>query len=206
MNSEQLKAFNLISKMIKSGDLDFENFFGGGSSVEKSPYTQLGEGFELRPIEIKNQAGKVIENRDKYSTLWRDGKEVTDLVFRKGGVGGDFKNGWCDLILYRKDPTKATGFDYGVWVLINRDGEVILESKKFSSNHPKYIGGIIGELDGYYYNLITKQKVAPTGSNRIITGSSIIIEHKYEWNDRELKLQVGVYSLSLDGSGLVKLD
>ena len=69
-----LRAF---AKMTAT-DPNIYSFFGGMPQTPKeSPYEDLKHGYELRPIEMKDKKGNPIENRAKYSHLYRDGEKIS---------------------------------------------------------------------------------------------------------------------------------
>ena len=80
-----------------------ESIFGGlrnTDTVEKYPYERLGNGYELRPIPLtKKQSENSRIVSMKYSHLYHNDLKVSDLIFRKGGLGGTFKDGYCSLMM-----------------------------------------------------------------------------------------------------------
>lgn len=201
-----LEAFTQI--IATSG---FESFFGGmpKTEKEKSPYENLGDGYELRPIEILAEGGQfVLENRDNYSHLYHNGLKVSDEVFRKGGLGGKFKDGYCSLIHYTKKQEhteKRHGFDFGIHVIIDGLGDIKLNGSGISS-YPHHIGGHLASLDSYIYDLRTCKAIAPKSSTVINGANCIIIEHRYDWYDKEAKLPLGVYKIDFQTAEITKID
>lgn len=189
----------------------FETFFGGmpRTAKEKSPYEDLGDGYELRPIEILAEGGQfVVENRENYSQLYHNGLKMTDKVFRKGGMNNGFKDGYCSLIYYtQKEPhtEERHGFDFGIHVIINRLGEIKLSPGGITS-YPYHIAGHLASLDNYIYDLRTGKAIAPKSSTKITGANCIIIEHRYSWYDKEVKLPLGVYKIDFQTTEITKID
>ena len=188
----------------------FNNYFGGMlfEEKEKYPHDRLGNGYELRKIEIKDAKGETIDNRENYSHLYHNELKVSDEVFRKGGTGGQFKDGYCKLIHYtQKEPhtEKRHGFDFGTHVIINELGDIKMKGSGISS-YPSHIGGHLGSLDNYVYDLRTGVAIAPKSSTTISGLNCIIIEHRYSWYDKEVKLPLGVYRIDFQTAEVLLLD
>lgn len=189
----------------------FGTFFGGlpRTETEKYPYERLGDGYELRPIEILVKGGQfVVENREKYSHLYRNGVQIGNKVFRKGGMSNGFKDGYCSLIHYtQKEPhiEKKHGFDFGTHVIINHLGEITLNAS-LGLDHPYHIGGHLASIGNYIYDLRTGKAIAPKSSTSIKGANCIIIEHRYDWYDKEVKLPLGVYKIDFQTAEITKID
>ena len=191
----------------------FSNFFGGlireMDPEEKYPHDRLGDGYELREIEILAEGGQfVVENREKYSHLYHNGLKVSDEVFRRGGIGGKFRDGYCKLIHYtQKQPhtEKRHGFDFGIHVIIDHLGDIKMKGEGISS-YPDHIGGHLGSLGNYIYDLRTGKVIAPKSSASITGKNAIIVEHRYDWYDKEVKLPLGIYRIDYKTAEIVKID
>jgi hypothetical protein len=185
---------NIFEMIYQSG---FEQIFGGmPKAAPEKPYESLGDGYELRPIQMVDDKGNPVENREKYSHLYWNGSQVCDLVFRKGGMGGTFKDGYCSLIHYtQKQPhtEKSHGFDFGIHVIINKLGDICLSGTGITS-YPSHCGGNIGQLKDTYFNLCTGEKILTCSSSGSMHGKNfIIVEHKYKWYNEDLPL--GIYQI-----------
>lgn len=189
-------AFNILGEIFRE-------------PVEKYPYEKLGDGLELRPITLYEDDNKtIIENRDKYSHLYNKGIKVSDEIFRLGGTGGKFKYGYCELIHYTK--TKKTkdnrrGFTSGTFVIINESGKICLQGGQYS-DHPHHIGGHIASIGNYIYDLRTGKAIAPKSSTMITGLNCAIIDHKYSWYDKEIKLPLGIYKIDYKTAEITLLD
>jgi hypothetical protein len=180
----------------------FSLFGGMVKQKEKYPYERLGNGFELRPLDIE-------DNRNNYSHLYKDGKQVNSLIFRKGGTCHGFKDGYCRLILYakqRKTKGNLSGFNFGSDVIINELGEVKMESKGL--NYPYHLGGNVASLDHVYYNLLTGEAIMPKSSETINAKNFLIVEHRYDFDcySKEVKLPVGVYTINKETCEVTLID
>jgi hypothetical protein len=189
---------------------DYSRFFGSKlfEEKEKYPHERLGDGYELREIEIKDEKGNIIDNRNKYSHLYHNDLKVSEEVFRKGGMGGNFKYGYCSLIHYtQKKPHSENkhGFDYGTHVIINELGDIKMKGGGVS-DYPNHIGGHLGSLGNYIYDLRTGEPIAPKSSTTISGMNCIIVEHKYDWYDKEVKLPLGVYRIDFKTAEITKID
>jgi hypothetical protein len=203
-NSDIAKMFIAAMRVAQNSTYGFPGF----DNEPKSPYEDLGSGFELRPIEILGEGGQfVIENREKYSNLYYNGEMVSDEVFRKGGMGGKFKDGYCALIHYvQKEPhsLKELGFDSGTHVIIDESGRTCL-SPVNSLDYPSHQGGHVGKLKDTYYDLRTGEPILSVGSNGAISSKRLIIlEHRYDWYNKSLPL--GVYTINKATCEIVKID
>jgi hypothetical protein len=197
MKKKDLQALNAF--MAMASQPGFRNIFGGmpfGEPEEKHPYERLGDGYELRPIEMVDAQGNPVENRKKYSHLYWEGSKVCDLVFRNGGMGGIFKDGYCALIhcvQWEPHTEKSHGFDFGIHVIINKLGGICLSGTGISS-YPSHCGGNLGKLKDTYYNLCTGEEVLTCSSSGSIDGKNyIFVDHRYDWYDKSLPL--GIYRI-----------
>lgn len=181
------------------------SYFGGGSiftdledsKEEKPKYEQLGDGFELRPIDDGG-----------YSHLYKDDKKITSLIFRKGGMCGGFKDGYCSLILYakkrktKKDPSKYT---CGEHVLINTCGEIVLENRN-SLDDPYHIGGNVGSIKNNYYDLRTGEVIFTCSNSGIRGENYIILEHRFSYDHYDVQKEPGIYKIDKETCKITKID
>lgn len=207
---DMLEALNIMNTLSSNGM--FSSIFGGShntDTVSKYPYQRLNNGYELRPIPLtkkESENSRIVEM--KYSHLYHNELKVSDLIFRKGGFGGTFKDGYCSLINYTrtKQPKKNdSGFSFGTHVLINELGDIVL-SRDGISDYPYHIGGHLGSIGNYLYDLRTGVAIAPKSSSTITCKSCIIIEHRYDWYDKEVKLPLGIYKIDFETAQITKID
>jgi hypothetical protein len=199
----ELETINTLFKVMGSPTL--YGMFGGLTKPveEPSDYQKLGNGFELRPLDIEN-------NRNKYSHLFKDGVQISKEVFRKGGTCSGFKDGYCSLIIYKKQKDKkksSDGFDNGEHVIINESGEVKMGSDGCLDS-PYHLGGNVASLKQTYYNLLTGKPIITKSSTTINAKNYLIVEHRYDFDcyKKIIDIPVGVYKLDKITCELEKID
>ena len=141
------QIFNDFAR-INFGNGVIENFFNTIFDFDKGPQIPK-TGDDLKWIVDKE--GKSVRNN--YGYLCKDGIQICNTVFRKGGVSGGFQDGYCSLILYTPNNSKE-GYDSGTHVIIDETGKVCLKAEK-GLDYPSYIKGVVGKLGNIYYNLKT---------------------------------------------------
>lgn len=199
-----MKMLAAFTQMM--GSPGFGNFFGGllFEEKEKYPHERLGNGYELRQIELKDSKGNPIDNREKYSHLYHNDLKVSDEVFRRGGTGGKFKDGYCKLIHYVKNKKNSSGFDFGTHVIINSLGEIVMGRNGL--DYPSHIGGHLGSINGYIYDLRIGKAIAPKSSTMLTGSNCVIIEHRYSWYNKEVELPLGIYMIDFQTAEITKID
>lgn len=198
-----MKKESLIANYLLLGGVT--SLFGGierDEEAEAVAFKKLGDGFELRPLDIKN-------NKNKYSHLYKDGVKVSDEVFRRGGSVGGFRDGYCYLIHYtpQKDKKKyPEGFGNSTSVLINESGKIVL--KQEGLDYPSHIGGNVGLVKHAYYNLLTGEAIMPKSNTSIRGSNFLIVEHRYSWDyiKKVIDIPLGVYSINLLTCEVKKID
>ena len=171
---------------------------------EPYPYESLGNGYELRPIQLFDKDGNSIDNQARYSHLYLNGLQISDQVFRKGGLCGGFRGGYCELIFYTQDVKLKEGFSSGRHVIINESGKIMLKGSD-SISYPYHPGGNVGKLGDIYYDLRSGKPIMTASSSGSISSKNlIIIEHRYDWYNKELPL--GVYTINKTTCAVTKID
>lgn len=205
MNKDQIKALHVFMTMASQPGFGYGSIFGGlREPEERYPYKRLGEGYELRPIQMFNKKGDPITNDSNYSHLYHNDLKVSDEVFRKGGTGGEFRDGYCKLIHYTRDGKREDGFSFGTHVIVNHLGDIVLEGTGISS-YPSHCGGNIGQLKDTYYDLRTGEAILTASSSGAISSKNLIIlEHRYDWYNKDLPL--GVYTINKETCEVSKID
>jgi len=133
--------------------------------------------------------------------------KVSDDIFRKGGLCHGFKEGYCGLIHYtRTNESKKNddGFSFGESVIINTDGKICLTREGL--DYAYHSGGNVASMGGYYYNLLTGEKIFPKPASVITGGEYLYFEHRYTYDYYEVKIPVGVYKLNKITLELTKID
>lgn len=205
-SNEKLKEFYQFLEVIGTGG--FSGIFSGmpfGEPEEEYPYDRLGDGYELRPIKLTDKESKNSHVVGlNYSHLYHNDLKVSDLIFRRGGSGGTFKDGYCQLIHYVRDRKRQGLFSYGEHVIINKLGDICLSGSGISSN-PSHYGGNVGKLKDTFFNLCTGEEILTCSSSSSINGQNfIIVEHRYDWYNKELPL--GVYRIDKFTCEIEKID
>jgi hypothetical protein len=203
-----MEALAAFTQIMSNGG--FSGIFSGMfEEKEKYPYERLGNGYELRPIELaKKESEDSHTVNSNYCHLYHNDLKVSNLIFRKGGTGGKFKDGYCKLIHYvrTKEPKKNnSGFSFGTHVIINHLGEIVLGAPS-GLDYPSHIGGHLGSIGNYIYDLRNGKAIAPKSSTTISGTNCIIIEHRYDWYDKEVKLPLGIYRIDFQTAELLLLD
>lgn len=163
-------------------------------SQQQVDTNDLKKGLRLEPIEFPEDHKEY--GRD-YSYLYKDGNKVSDMIFRRGGIGGRFKGDYCQLIAYPDFPEKTLGNH----CIINKEGEVVLmESNHF--DHLYLLRGCIAKMKEDYYNLKTGELIA-RGSSSVESDEYLFVQHRLDYN-KENPMQTGVYKINY-ASGEVEL-
>lgn len=196
MEKKDIRALHTLMALATAPGFRIGQLFGEIlEPEEKYPYERLGGGYELRPIELtKKEAENSHIVNLQYSHLYHNGLKVSDGIFRTGGTGGEFKEGYCQLIHYVRDKKRESGFSFGTHVIINNLGEICLAGTGISS-YPSHCGWNIGKLKDTYYDLTTGKEVLTCSSSGSINGKEyIIVEHQYDWYNKDLPL--GIYKIN----------
>jgi hypothetical protein len=205
---QMMDIMTLASEMISNGGL--YSIFGGLTKEPKkvNPYEDLNDGFELRPIKLskkESENSRIVNS--KYSHLYKDGVKISDEIFRKGGLCHGFKEGYCGLIHYTrtKEPKKNdSGFSFGDSVIINTEGKICLS--RTGLDYPYHVGGNVGSIGNYYYNLLTGEKICYRPSSVIVGMECLYLDSRYDFGYYEVKIPVGVYKLNKITLELIKID
>ena len=205
---QMLDVMTLASEMISNGGL--YSIFGGLTKKPKpvNPYQSLNDGFELRPIKLtkkESENPRIVES--KYSHLYKDDVKVSDEIFRKGGLCHGFKEGYCGLIHYirTKEPKKSdSGFSFGDSVIIDTKGKICLS--RTGLDYPYHVGGNVGSVGNYYYNLLTGEKICYRPSSVIVGVECLYLDSRYNFDYYEVKIPFGVYKLNKITLELTKID
>lgn len=203
MKKDKLSAFNssLMGYLISIGETPVSILEEESKKNEKI----LGSGYSLRSIELTEEESKSRHiSSMKYSHLYHNGLKISDSIFRSGGSCVGFKEGYCELIYYTRISKKKNpeGFSSGDHVIVNHLGEIVLRNE--GSYYPYHIGGHIGALRDFLYDLRTGEKIAPYPSGSIKGKNHLIINHQYSFHNKEFPL--GVYMINLQTAEVVKID
>lgn len=140
------------------------------------PYDELGE-------------YKDDDSNMQYYYLYKGDKKLSEAMFRRGGMCNGYKDGYCLLIEYDIFDKKSGG----IFVIVDEEGDVVLDADNRMDNiyHHK---GVIATKGGYYYNLLTGEKIVSIGSSSSISSDEFLfVENRYNYK-KEFK--GGVYKIS----------
>ena len=99
---------------------------------------------------------------------------------------------------------KKIGFGFGTHVIINHLGEICIGREGL--DYPYHIGGHLASIGNYIYDLRTGKAIAPKSSTTIAGANCIIIEHRYDWYDKEVALPLGIYRIDFKTAEITKID
>jgi len=121
----------------------------------------LGEGIKLISLNIKN-------NENKYGNLYKNGKKISNKIFRIGGLSSGF-NGkpYCMLIYYKTIKSS------GQHCVIDSNGKIVFISESFRS--PYYLNGHIVVEDNKYYSLLDGKMICG-GYSSVSSDSYLFVE------------------------------
>ncbi len=154
-----------------------------GNSLKNKNFTEPDEN------DLKKNFRLVIDesikdNRLGYCHLYKDGKKISDTLFRKGGMSRGFeKSDYCMLIVYH-DINKST---LGNHCIINLKGDIVLESTMLKPIY--HVKGIIAYMGDCYYNLLN-QEIIIKGTNHVTSESYVFVENQYN-----SEYEKGVYKI-----------
>jgi len=126
-----------------------------------------------------------------FGYLYKDGKQLSDIPFRKGGLFSGFKDQqYCSIIAYPE--LKTSGYSFGNHCIINTKGEIVLD-RGASLDYPYHLKGVIGAVKGTYYNLETGKPIV-SGSQTLKSDTYFFVQNSYSFGD-EAKYEKGVYKI-----------
>jgi hypothetical protein len=169
------------------------------------PTATKKDDYHLVLIELKDASGKSIPNDREYSHLYFGDKKLSDEVFRKGGLGGTFCDGYCELIHYTKDP-KTGQYENSAWVIVDSQGQIKLRSDSY--RHIYHIGGRLAVDDRWIYDIETGKILLPKCNGHINGKDFYIAEHRYTFDYIKEKVDVepGVYRIEKATARMEKID
>lgn len=144
----------------------------------------LTDRLTLKPI-LNQTLPEYARDRDDhgYKNLFLDNVQVSDNIYRVGGFGGKFEDGYCTLINYVPDVysksvmsqvfTKENRHLSSRWCIINEEGEVKVQSEN-SFNNMYHLGGVLVSME--------KRGIVNIETNEVIIddrGSSLSSKNYY---------------------------
>lgn len=153
----------------------------------------LGKGFRLEPVDYKRYEN----DSSQYYNLFKDGKKISDKIFRRGGISSGFKKGdYCSLIVYGDDKIGVGG----THCIVDMQGKIVHKQSKGLS-YPYLAGGVIVSDDNWYYNLLNGEKLV-RGRESVSSKDFIFVESSFYSEDGDW--QEGVYQIEKK-TGKVKI-
>ena len=147
---------------------------------------------------------------EEYSKKWNErmtdfihlcdenGDKISDTLYRVGGFGGDFKDGYCQLIKYVEDfydDSITTDINRkrhlaGCWCVINTKGKEIFVSDRFETFY--HLGGVIFKSGKSFINVETKERFL-TGERKYMQSKDFVfIDNLYDMD----KSKRGIYKIN----------
>jgi hypothetical protein len=177
-------AFALLSLITKGS-----NFFGG--FINERPDPRDADSFHLGHDLYLVVDETIEDNRLRYGKIHKDGKPISDMLFRLGGLGSGF-NGkpYTGLISYPNFPEETWGFH----CIIDSNGKIVLTQDKDNRlDYPYYLKGVIALWKDKYINLLTGQ-VITKGSKSLESEQYFFVEcSPYSWEKEPF--EKGVYKI-----------
>ena len=205
---------------------DFVKSFIQICSAESKPkdpqytYTKPGgpQNIEFRPIELTQEYAKKfqVEHTKDFIQIYKDGLLVTKDIFREGGFGGRWKDGYMELIKYtealfdlniiKHSSNKNRKYLKGSHCVIDSNGDV----KFVSSDHVQlndaavHLGGDIFIHKKRVFNMKTGKTYTNCYNKDFVTDDYVFVEVNYSSiYDKENKWD-GVIRISRFHSDTVK--
>ena len=185
-----------IAEHANFGDLGpFASILNGAFAGPKSKpvdRTQIGQGMQLIPADDINSNPK-ISSKD-YCYLYKDGVQVSDMPYRRGGLFSGFGTDkkYCMLIQHpklRKNPKEGIGNH----CIVDLNGNVAMAAETFESSF-YYLGGVLCTLKGTIYNLLTGLPIVYGNASSLKSKSFMFVENCYSHCGHE-KYEQGVYKI-----------
>lgn len=147
---------------------------------------------------------------EEYSKKWNErmndfihlcdenGDKISDALYRVGGFGGRFKDGYCELIKYVEefyDDSITSEINRkrhleGYWCIINSEGREKFVANKFESVY--HIGGIIAKSERSFINIETKERFLNGECKYMESKNFIFIDNPYDKD----KSKRGIYKIN----------
>jgi hypothetical protein len=161
----------------------FDSLFGKTQPVDRTKKL-LGEDMYLLYLTDNEYDDlKISRTYSNMGYLFKNDRIISNQLFRIGGLGGEFKDGFCKLINY----TKEDGY-YGKHCIINNKGKIVFIQKN-SLDYPYHVGGIIAKLNSEYFNLNTGELIV-SGDSSIESKDYLFVDNRYKKEFEE-----GVYKI-----------
>lgn len=157
-----------------------------GTEIFKDPTDQdvvnLGHGITL----VTDNS--IERNTSRYSHLFKDDVQISDKIFRLGGLDSGFnKKPYASIIVYHDYPKDT----WGNHCIIDSNGKIVLEAEKFDSSF-YYLDGVIAKKKDTLINLLTGEAIVKSHSSSLKSKEFMFVE----CNDYENKFKKGIYKIN----------
>jgi len=155
-------------------------------------------GISLVPVEINaDYAKKWNDHNTDFVHVYKNGKKVSEQLYRIGGFGGLKDESYLAIIKYVEqyyDDTITTKKNMkrhlaAHWCIINKDGEEIVVMDEFK--YPYLLGGLLYTVDNCYYNIETGEFIGKSYTH-MNSNEFIFIDNAYD----ECKSRRGVICIN----------
>lgn len=92
----------------------------------------------------------------QYGQLYKGDQKLSEEVFRVGGLGGSFKNGYCSLLHY-PDLQVYEDSITGLSCIVDQQGRIVLEAERY--HYIYLLKGVLATMDQVVYNLLTGEAI-----------------------------------------------
>lgn len=147
---------------------------------------QLSETVMLKPVTLDEKYRKEWnESLTDFCHLYRNDEKVSDTLYRVGGMGGKYKDGYIMLLKYTeayyedsitKDKSKKKHLE-GLWCILDKDGNEKVVFTQFAS--PYLQGGQIYCINSEYYNIETGELYCYASSS-MASEEFIFLDNKFD--------------------------
>lgn len=166
-SADTLKTFvNITNGMMIGGSNYLKEIIGFSlfdepkppQPLKKGDHEDLGNGFSLEIFDDTHHSD--------YGYLCKDGKKISDEIFRVGGCCDGFKDEFCQLIVYERiKKTKSnSGYTFGDHCIVNEEGKIVLRCKSMMDSI-YHLKGVVASMGHSYYNLKTGEMILSGGWN-----------------------------------------
>ncbi|MCK9429828.1 MAG: hypothetical protein M0R17_07470 [Candidatus Omnitrophica bacterium] len=141
---------------------------------------------ELRHVDLDpNYSKKWNNNLNDFIQLYKDGKKISNTLYRIGGMGGNWKDGYMVLLKHLQacypdsitKNKKAKLHLESLWCIIDQMGVEKVECENL--NELYHDGGLIYNIDRNYYNIETKERYG-FSFHRLTSTNFIFLDKQYD--------------------------
>jgi len=184
--------FEMYSSLLQNPQKLF-SLFTDPSEKKHMVYTKPNgpQNIEFKPYILNEKFAKEYQTTSKdFIQIYKDGKLVSDDLFRFGGLGGNWKDNYIELLRYEKakykpeilkmSKNKNPKYLKGIWVVVNKYGEVIYENRDDEMHRLQHLGGDIFKKEGKVFNVRTKCVYTENAKDYFETDDYVFIKVDYQ--------------------------